>query len=54
MPKKYFKKYLPSHESVRGNRYIGVLGSLLHHPNLWHLNRRSVAGASPVMRVPIL
>jgi len=44
MPKKYFKKYLPSHESVRGNRYIGVLGSLLHHPNLWHLNRRSVAG----------
>ena len=44
MPKKYFRKYLPSHESVRGNRYIGILGSALHHPNLWHLNRRSVAG----------
>jgi uncharacterized protein len=44
MPKKYFRKYLPSHASVRGNRAIGVLGSALHHPNLWHLNRRSVAG----------
>ncbi len=44
MPKKYFRKYLPSHESVRGNRYIGVFGAALHHPNLWHLNRRSVAG----------
>jgi uncharacterized protein len=44
MPRKYFRKYLPSHESVRGNRYIGILGSTLHHPNLWHLNRRSVAG----------
>ena len=44
MPKKYFKKYLPSHESVRGNRHFAILGSTLHHPNLWHLNRRSVAG----------
>jgi hypothetical protein len=44
MPKKYFRKYLPSHESVRSNRHLGILGSALHHPNLWHLNRRSVAG----------
>ena len=44
MPKKYFRKYLPSHESVRGNRTFGILGAALHHPNLWHLNRRSVAG----------
>jgi hypothetical protein len=44
MPRKYFRKYLPSHESVRDNRYIGILGAALHHPNLWHLNRRSVAG----------
>jgi len=44
MPKKYVRKFLPSHESVRGNRYVGILGSALHHPNLWHLNRRSVAG----------
>jgi len=44
MPRKYFRKYLPSHVSVRANRTVGILGSALHHPNLWHLNRRSVAG----------
>lgn len=44
MPKKYFKKYLPSHDSVRAQRVVRWLGPLLHHHNLWHLNRRSVAG----------
>lgn len=44
MPKKYFKKYLPSHDSVRSHRVVRWLGPLLHHHNLWHLNRRSVAG----------
>ena len=44
MPRKFFRKYLPSHEAVRQNRYIARFGTLLHHPNLWHLNRHSVAG----------
>jgi len=44
MPRKFFRKYLPSHESIRQNRYIALFGTLLHHPNLWHLNRHSVAG----------
>jgi uncharacterized protein (DUF2062 family) len=44
MPRKFFRKYLPSHESVRQNRYISRYGAFLHHPNLWHLNRHSVAG----------
>jgi uncharacterized protein (DUF2062 family) len=44
MPRKHFRKFLPSHESIRGNRHLSFLGSGLHHPNLWHLNRRSVAG----------
>lgn len=44
MPRKFFRKYLPSHESVRRNRHIARFGTLLHHPNLWHLNRHSVAG----------
>lgn len=44
MPRNFFRKYLPSHESVRQNRYIARFGTLLHHPNLWHLNRHSVAG----------
>jgi len=44
MPRKLFRKFLPSHESVRGNRYIAWLGPWLQHHNLWHLHRRSVAG----------
>ena len=44
MPRKFFRKYLPSHESVRANKYLQRFGSFLHHPNLWHLNRNSVAG----------
>ncbi|HTF14808.1 MAG TPA: DUF2062 domain-containing protein [Burkholderiales bacterium] len=44
MPRKFLRKYLPSHESIRQNRYIALFGSLLLHPNLWHLNRHSVAG----------
>jgi hypothetical protein len=45
MPRKLFRKYLPSAESVRANRWVAMFGRLLHHPNLWHLNRDSVAGA---------
>jgi len=44
MPRKFFRKYLPSHESIRQNRHIARFGMLLQHPNLWHLNRHSVAG----------
>jgi len=48
VPRKFFKKYLPSHESVHQNRFIGMFGNLLHHHNLWHLNRHSVAGGVAV------
>jgi len=44
MPRKFFRKYLPSHESVKKNRHVARFGTFLHHPNLWHLNRNSVAG----------
>lgn len=44
MPRKYIRKYLPSNESIRQYRFVSVFGKWLHHPNLWHLNRRSVAG----------
>lgn len=44
MPRKFLKKYLPSHESIRQNRFVSYFGALLQHPNLWHLHRRSVAG----------
>lgn len=42
--RKLFKKYLPSHESIRQNRFVNFFGTLLYHHNLWHLHRRSVAG----------
>lgn len=44
MPRKFFRRFLPSHESIAANRYIARLGPRLQHHNLWHLNRRSVAG----------
>ena len=44
MPRKFFRKHLPDGDSVRNNKYLAWFGASLHHPNLWHLNRRSVAG----------
>lgn len=44
MPRKFFRKYLPSHRSIRENRYLRFFGAALQHHNLWHLHRRSVAG----------
>lgn len=46
MPKRLFRKYLPSPDKVRRNRSLGVLGALLGDPNLWHINRHSLAGAA--------
>ncbi len=48
MPRKYFRKYLPTSASIREHRWLGRFGGLLHHPNLWHLNRHSVAGGVAV------
>ena len=42
--KKLFRKYLPDAHSVRSSRLGAAFGRWLHHPNLWHLNRRSVSG----------
>ena len=44
MPRKFIRRYLPDGDSVRANRWLAWLGSWLDHPNLWHLNRHSVAG----------
>ena len=45
MPRKYFRRYLPDPDAVRSSRMVGRFGRWLQHPNLWHLNRRSVSGA---------
>lgn len=45
MPRKFFRRFLPDGDTVRGNKYLAWLGTWLHHhPNLWYLNRDSVAG----------
>lgn len=44
VPRKYFRKYIPHHDTVRNHKYLRHFQPLLRHPNLWHLNRHSVAG----------
>lgn len=46
--RKLFHKFLPHHETVKSNRWLKPFGSWLHHPNLWHLHRRSAAGGVAV------
>ncbi|MBI5430728.1 MAG: DUF2062 domain-containing protein [Nitrosomonadales bacterium] len=42
--RKLFRKFLPHHETVKSHRWLRPFSGWLHHPNLWHLHRRSVAG----------
>jgi len=36
---------MPDPEKIKEHRHLRFLGKLLHDPNLWHLNRRSVSKA---------
>ena len=46
MPKKYIMRFMPDHQVIRNHKTLNrVFGTLLHDPNLLHLNRRSVSGA---------
>ena len=48
MPRNLFKKYMPSHELIKGHKNLQFLGDKLHDPNLWHLHRQSVSMAFAV------
>lgn len=48
MPKRLIKKYFPDSKTIKEHKHLKVFGSLLHNQNLWHLNRRSFAGAIAV------
>jgi uncharacterized protein len=44
MPRKFFRKFLPDAQTVRSRKLVAAFGGWLENPNLWCLNRRSVAG----------
>jgi uncharacterized protein (DUF2062 family) len=45
VPRRFFRKHLPHPDAVRGYRWLAPFARWLQHPNLWHLNRRSVSRA---------
>lgn len=48
MPKKFIKRLLPNPDSITSNKCLRPLHRWLQNPNLFHLNRRSAAGAFAV------
>lgn len=45
MTKDHIKKYLPSDKTIREHKSLRLIARFFHDPNLWHLNRYSVATA---------
>lgn len=45
MPRRIIQRYMPNHHHIRNHRHLRHFGILLHNPDLWHLNRHSVAGS---------
>jgi len=43
MPKKFLRKYLPDPHKITQSKSLRIFGQLLHEPNLWHMNRKSVS-----------
>jgi len=48
MSRKFFQRFMPNPQTIKEHKTLQIFGDWLHDPNLWHLNRRSVAGAFAV------
>lgn len=48
MARRLIRRYLPDLERIRTHQKLRFLGARLHEPNLWHLNRNSVARAAAI------
>ncbi|WP_373974865.1 DUF2062 domain-containing protein [Chitinibacter sp. SCUT-21] len=44
MPRKHLRRWLPDQHTLHKNVFLSRFAHWFEHPNLWHLNRRSVAG----------
>lgn len=43
MARKFLKRYTPDPEKIKSNKSFRFMGTLLHDPNLFHINRRSAS-----------
>jgi len=48
MPRHYLRRVLPSPRKIREEGVVKLFGRVVQNPNLWHLNRHSVALAFAV------
>ncbi len=46
MPRKLLRKYLPNPSEVSGNPALRPVSKWLKNPEIWHMHRRSIAGAT--------
>lgn len=38
-----FRRFMPDPHTLRNHRALRWMGPMLHHPRLWHVNRRGIA-----------
>ncbi len=43
MPRKFLKRIMPDHKTMREHPHLKKFGSYITEPKLWHLNKHSVA-----------